>query len=105
MDDKGRAYIRVNGNSGGGFFSKEWVTLENIESVLGAIPDDKPISSFNLEPMFTNHSANNPGFMAAVLLKEGLLVRQPGKRRHFAFTGTEAFLAKVAKMKTAKKAK
>ena len=105
VDDEGRACIRVNGNSGGGFFSKEWVAQETIESVLGAIPEDHPISSFNLEPMFANHSANNPGFMAAVLLKEGLLARQPGKKRHFAFTGTEAFLAKVDKLKASKKAK
>ena len=63
-----KIYIQLHGNSNGGFFCKEWVTLE----LLG-VEDQKPISSDTIQALFKGKSANTGGFLLAVLLNEGLV--------------------------------
>ena len=97
VDDKNNIFIRINGNTGGGFLSNEWISLENITSILGEIPGDQSISSLHLFPLFKGKSVNTPAFLLAALLNEGVLVTPQEKKRHYAYSGVEAFLAKVAK--------
>jgi hypothetical protein len=59
-------YIRMSGNEGGGLHSKEWVSLNSILTLLDEMKD-KPLKSTLLKPVFKGGSANNCGFMAAVL--------------------------------------
>ena len=97
VDDKNEVYIRVNGNTGGGYFSNEWVSLDNITSILGDVSGEH-ITSINLIPLFKGKSVNTPGYLLAVLLKEGLLAPfEEGKKRQYVFSGADKFLAKVAK--------
>jgi hypothetical protein len=69
-------YLQLHGNSNGGFFCKEWVTLERL-----GVEDNKPISSDSLQAIFKGKSANTGGFLLAVLLKEGL-VQEVGRHRY-----------------------
>ena len=97
VDDKNEVYIRVNGNTGGGYFSNEWVSLDNITSILGDVSGEH-ITSINLIPLFKGKSVNTPGYLLAVLLKEGLLAPfEEGKKRQYVLSGADKFLAKVAK--------
>lgn len=99
VDDKGVIFLRVNSNTGGGFFSKEWVSLNHITSVLEEIPEDHPISSIHLFPLFKGKSVNTPGYLLAVLLNEKLLTSFQGKKRQYVYRGAEAFLSKIDKLK------
>lgn len=76
--------IRITDNSGGGHFSDEWVSWKLIELTLQA---SSPITSHQLRKIFSGKSANNAGFLTAVLLKEGIIEAHPDKRRYYRLTG------------------
>ena len=64
--------FQIEANTGTGFFSKEWISLKDIQEV---ITKDKPFTSTVLYPLFQGKSINTPAFMLAVLLNEGLVKR------------------------------
>ena len=97
VDDEDNIFIRVNGNTGGGYFSNEWISLDNITSILSDVPTDNTITSINLIPLFKGKSVNTPGYLLAALVSEGLLSANQEKKRHYAYASTEKLLAKVAK--------
>ena len=59
-------YLRLMANGSGGLFSKDWVPLTKIESVLEVQPTTG-FTSGVFRPLFKGASANNAGFLAAVL--------------------------------------
>jgi hypothetical protein len=65
-DDDKTLHLRMSGNEGGGLHSKEWVSFDAITAILDD-QKDKVIKSTLLKPVFKGGSANNCGFMAAVL--------------------------------------
>ena len=77
----GEIYFRIHKNSGNGFFSNEWVSLQDIQKVLSKAPAGKPVTAIMLNDLFTGKSVNTPGFLIAVLLQEKLLVPMQGKKR------------------------
>lgn len=59
-------YLRLLANGSGGLFSKDWIPITKIESVL----ENQPATGFTsgvFKPLFKGASANNAGFLAAVL--------------------------------------
>jgi hypothetical protein len=95
-DPEDNIFIRVNHNTGGGYFSKEWISLDHITSVLNGVTDH-PVTSIDLIPLFKGKTVNTPGYLLAVLLNESLLVSVEDKKRKYQFIGAEKFLLKVAK--------
>jgi hypothetical protein len=91
-------YIRVHSNTGGGFFSQEWVAFEDILQALKKRPEGKPITSILLNPLFRGKSVNTPAFLLAVLLHEKLVRSMQGKLRRHELMDTSAFMAKVDKL-------
>lgn len=65
-DEDNTLHIRMSGNEGGGLHSKEWVSVDDIITILDT-QKGKALKSTLLKPVFTGGSANNCGFMAAVL--------------------------------------
>lgn len=59
-------YLRLMANGSGGLFSKDWIALSKIESVLEVQPTTG-FTSGVFRPLFKGASANNAGFLAAVL--------------------------------------
>ena len=59
-------YLRLLANGSGGLFSKDWISLSKIESVLEVQPTTG-FTSGVFRPLFKGASANNAGFLAAVL--------------------------------------
>ncbi len=103
MDDKGNAMIRIISNTGGGFWSKEFVHISSIVDAIQSVPEDQSITSIHLFKLFVGKSQNSPGFLLAVLLKEGLLEPLDKKRQYrIDETGVEKFLAKIDKLKASK---
>ena len=59
-------YLRLVANGCGGLFSKDWISLSKIATVL----ETQPATGFSsgvFRPLFKGASANNAGFLAAVL--------------------------------------
>ena len=65
-DEDNTLHIRMSGNEGGGLHSKEWVSVDDIITILDA-QKGKALKSTLLKSVFTGGSANNCGFMAGVL--------------------------------------
>ena len=67
--------IRVSANSSGGFFSNEFILIDDIETCLAATLTTKvDFKSATLKSVFTQgNSSNNAGFLCACLRAEGLL--------------------------------
>jgi hypothetical protein len=85
--------LRITDNTGGGHFSDEWVSWKLIELTFQA---SAPITSHQLRKLFSGKSANNAGFLTAVLLKEGLIEAHPDKRRYYRLTGKAPSLTAAA---------
>ena len=107
-------YIALTGNSGGGHLNSDWVSLEEIYSILAS--QKKPVTSGALQDLYQGKSSNNASFTTAILLKEGLLKISPGNS-HYDLIGQAEFQKivkglieaapeeKPDKKKTGKKAK
>ena len=94
----GEIYLRVHSNTGGGFFSQEWISLRDILTALKKRPDGKPITSILLNPLFRGRSANTPGFLMAVLLHEKVVRSMQGKLRRHELMDPSVFTEKVEKL-------
>jgi len=89
-DVGGAIHLRVAANSGGGFFSQQWIALDAIEKALAEVPEG--VTAFHLAPLFQGYSINSPGFLMAVLKHEKLLMPMEGKPRRYVWQDTAAFL-------------
>ncbi|MNV13984.1 hypothetical protein D3C71_1046510 [compost metagenome] len=72
-NDEGRYALRITANDTGGLFSKHWLSLDDILALLDILKD-VPFKSVALKALFVRGSANNHGFLAAILRAEKLLV-------------------------------
>lgn len=72
-NDEGRYALRITANDTGGLFSKHWLSLDDILALLDILKD-APFKSVALRALFVRGSANNHGFLAAILRAEKLLV-------------------------------
>lgn len=92
----GDIHLRVHANSGSGFFSREFISMNAIQRVSNTIPLDKPITSYMLlNPIYVGRSQNSPGFMLAVLKQEGLVIPVDGDERVYYRTDGAEFYAQV----------
>lgn len=82
--DRHTLFLALVANERGGWFSPERVPLERIEALLSVDSGkDLPVSANVLRDAFVSRSVNNAGFLAAVLVAEGLLKRAGGSSRHY----------------------
>lgn len=77
--DEDGAHIRITSNTGGGFYSGEWVAVSNIEVALARTPES--INSFTLFALFKGKSVNTPAFLLAALKAEGVVQAVKGRQR------------------------
>jgi hypothetical protein len=97
----GEIYLRVHSNTGGGFFSQEWIALRDILTALKKRPDGRPITSILLMPLYRGRSANTPGFLLSVLLHEKVVRSMQGKLRRHQLADPSVFTDKVQKLMAA----
>lgn len=74
--------IRLTGNTATGAFCQDWIRLPAILKLLEKAPRHTPITSDVLMTLLSQGSANQPGFLWAVLLNEGIVKRREGTRRY-----------------------
>jgi hypothetical protein len=83
-------HVRISKNSGTGYFNRDWVAWDAIRQILTKNLG-LPITLNTLTPLFKGTSANNAGFMLAVLKHEGLVRRMEDKPRYYECLGPSAF--------------
>ena len=96
--DQSGIHFRIYGNTGSGFFSKEWISLSDIKEVI----TKEPFTSTVLHPLFHGKSINTPAFLIAVLLNEGLVKRS---KRCYESVDPSAFMGSLAEKPIKKAAK
>ena len=104
-DDKD-IYLCLTGNTGKGIFNKDWISLEEIDSLLAA--EKGPITSGSLKELFDGKSSNSAGFVLAVILSEGLLKISSNNERHYGRIDPKEYrkiIKAYAKKNTGKKRK
>jgi hypothetical protein len=79
--------IAVTRNEGGGYFSRERVPFRNIVACLEKYKSGMPFVSKVLKDVFISKSANNAGFLCAVLHALGLLTTAPKANTQHVVTG------------------
>jgi hypothetical protein len=90
---EGSIQLRVYANTAAGFFSQEWVPWPAIDEALAKGGGE--FTSLVLQPLFKGKSMNNPAFLLAVLLSEGLVGSAPGKQRCHQRLNPDRFLAEI----------
>ncbi len=93
-DDQSEIHFRIHSNTGGGFFSQEWVAWSDIQA---ALAKKTPITAIVLHPLFKGKSVNTPAFLLAALKHEKLLRPIKGKQRHHELLDPKAFIARISK--------
>ena len=95
-------HLRISKNSGGGFFSDEWIALNAVLDALQKLPKDTGISSYYLAHLFTGKSVNTPSFHLAALKHLKLIRPLPNNRRHHELVDPRPFLGQVEKLMSSK---
>ena len=96
--DQSGIHFRIYGNTGSGFFSKEWLSLKDIQEAI--TKSNKPFTSTALHSLFHGKSINTPAFMLAVLLHEGLIKRE---KRCYVKADPSAFMKSLVDAKPTKR--
>ena len=80
--ERTEVYLAVTANSASGYFSAERIALAALQACLPQVPGE-PFPARAFRRALTTRTANQPGFVAAVLRAEGLLGPDPqGGHRH-----------------------
>ena len=98
-DNDGGIHWKIAENSGGGFFSNEWVAFADIQQAFADWSDDSPITSIVLRPLFHGKSVNTPSFLLAALTAEGLLAPLPKRKRVHQACDPRPFLASLDELR------
>ena len=103
-DKAAEIHVRVINNSGTGWFSKQWVGLTEVGSLLKE-HGTKPITFSTLLPIFHGRSVNNAGFLLALLKHVGLVRPMPDSPRSYERADPKPFFADIEKLMVATTAK
>ena len=93
-------HLRITKNSGGGFFSDEWVSLDDILRLLKDLPGNSPIMSHFISPLLKGKSVNTSAFILAALTHLKLIQALPKKQRLHELSDPQPFLDTVEKLMT-----
>jgi hypothetical protein len=91
-------HLRITKNSGGGFFSDEWIAYDAVQAALKKRREGQAITSFLLAQVFKGKSANNTSFLMAALKHLKLVKPLLNKKREHEPLDPRPFLDGVNKL-------
>ena len=91
----GDVRLRVFGNTGGGFFSNEWIEVSAIEQAIAKVPSGIAITAHVLFPLFVGKSQNSHAFLFAALKSVGLVRPMADKKGSYECADAGVFMAEV----------
>ena len=86
-------FVRITKNSGGGWFSKGWVSLSLLISTLES--SKQLLTSFTFQPLYKGTSVNTAAFIFAALKEEGLVITSPENPRCYVLQSVENFMQPI----------
>jgi hypothetical protein len=89
-NDQSEILMRITSNSGGGWFSADWVSLPSIMSAIQKAP--RPLTSYALQSLFKGKSVNTAAFLFAVLKQEVLVTIDPDHPRCYKELAPDPFM-------------
>jgi hypothetical protein len=91
-------HLRISKNTGAGFFSDEWISVDDIHRTLEKRPEGSPVLSHFITPLLKGKSVNTSAFILAALSHLRLVTPVKGKKRHHELLNPEDFTASVRKL-------
>jgi len=91
-------HLRISKNSGGGFFSDEWIALDDILETLKKRPEGSPVLSHFLTPLLKGKSVNTSAFILAAMTHLKLIGPLPKKKRVHELLDPMPFLEHIEKL-------
>ena len=98
LSDKKELHNRIKANTGGGYFSDEYVPLGEIERILLSQPDTERLASVALQSIFKGKSVDTPAFLMAALRNEGFVKPIGELKRYHQCLDAKSFKALVKKL-------
>jgi len=99
-DTTDNVYVRITANVSSGAFSNEWLGIGLIRTLLDIKAEQqKAFSAVTMESLFLKRSANNHGYLAAILKAEGALTVLPGMPVMLSLGAWEPILKKMTSLK------
>lgn len=95
----GAIFIRITQNSGTGLFNADWVSLDDIETLITGVPESKLLTSSALQPVYRGKSSNSPAFLFAALKAEALVATHETKDKGYLAGDFQAFRQYLAECK------
>jgi hypothetical protein len=95
----GELYIRIAANSQGGTCSFEWISLKTVEDLLEN-NDEKIFSAVLFRKAFVSKSANNHGYLAAILKAEKVIGSAPEQPTKLTYLSFDSIKDQLNKLKT-----
>lgn len=86
-------FIRVSGNSQGGTYSFEWISLKTVEALLEN--PDPNFTTVLFKKVFIGRSANNHGYLAAILREENVIAHDPQQASQLTYLSFDGIKAKI----------
>lgn len=86
-------FIRIAGNSQGGTFSFEWISLQSLETLLEN--PDPNFTAVLFKQVFVGRSANNHGYLAAILREENVIAHDPQQANQLTYLSFKEIKAKI----------
>ena len=86
-------FVRIVKNSGGGWFSSDWVSLKLLITTLEST--NQLLTSFTLQPLYKGTSVNTAAFIFAALKEEGLVSTSPENPRCYVLQSVENFMQPI----------
>jgi len=98
LSPKSVIHLRISKNSGGGFFSDEWLALDDILETLKKRPEGSPVLSHFLTPLLKGKSVNTSAFILAAMTHLKLIRPLPKKKRVHEQLDPMPFLDQVTRL-------
>ena len=92
-NDSAEIFFRITSNTGGGWFSADWISLKLIMSAISKA--NRPLTSYALHSLFIGKSVNTPAFLFAVLKQESLVIVDADNPRCYKDAPSETFLTEI----------
>ena len=99
-DETGEIYFAIRG-SNGGFYDARWIAWSAVNELLDTLPEE--FTTIPFAKLFTGRSANNCGYMGAILVSEKVIVRNKGRQRKYQVGDPKIFLAKAARLQSSRR--
>jgi hypothetical protein len=96
--DSKRIFVRVVSNSSSGKFNADAVSLEDVGKCIADIGSQGTFKASAFSNLLPGKSVNTPGFIAALLVAEGLIGRDTTEPRLYVRNDATMWLAEIEKL-------